>query len=141
MSRVNIQEIQPGAYQAMFGLESYIAESTIEKNLQELVRLRASLLNGCKFCIGMHTEAASKLGESQDRISNLTNWHESSLYSDKEKSALSATDEITKISVSGLTSETYAKLQSHFSDEEIAQLIMLCSLINTWNRIGISMDG
>ena len=139
MGRVNIQEVQPEAYKAMFGFEGYIAKSTIEKNLQELVRLRASLINGCKYCTGMHSEAAIKLGESQERISAVSDWQASDLFSEKERAALAAADDITKIAEAGLRNETYAKLTKFFTEEEIAQLVMLCALINAWNRMGISM--
>jgi len=141
MKRVNIQEVQPEAYKAMFALESYIAKSTIEKNLQELVRLRASLINGCQFCTSMHSEAAAKLGESQERIAAVSNWKASKLFTNKERAALAASDDITNISASGLKDETYKIIGEFFSEEEIAQLIMLCTLINAWNRMGISMAG
>jgi len=139
MSRVNIQEVQPEAYKAIFGVERYLATSSIDKTLQELVRLRSSVINGCTFCIGMHSEAAAKLGESQERIAAIADWQATDLFSDKERAALAAADDITKISDAGLTDETYARLGEHFSDEEIAQLIVLCALINTWNRMAISM--
>ena len=141
MSRINIEEIQPDAYQAMFGLEGYISKSTIDSNIQEFVRLRTSLINGCNYCIKIHTDSATKLGESNERVSNLSDWEKSDLYTYKERAALSAADEITNISHSGLTSDTYSQLQKYFTDEEIAQLIMLCAVINAWNRIGISMSG
>lgn len=141
MNRVNIQQVQPQAYQAMFGLEGYMAKSTIEANLQEMVRIRASIINGCQFCIGMHTEAAAKLGESNERIAALENWQTSDLFNEKEQAVLAATDEITNISVEGLSKETYTNLGMFFSEEEIAQLIMLAAIINAWNRIGVSMAG
>ncbi|WNC66989.1 carboxymuconolactone decarboxylase family protein [Thalassotalea nanhaiensis] len=139
MNRVNIQQVQPQAYQAMFGLEGYIAKSTIEANLQEMVRIRASIINGCQFCIGMHKDAATKLGESNERIAALDNWKTSDLFNEKEQAVLAATDEITNISVEGLSKETYTNLGMFFSEEEIAQLIMLAAIINAWNRIGVSM--
>ncbi len=141
MTRVNIQEIQPEAYKAMFGIEGYIAKSTIEKNLQELVRLRASLINGCRFCTGIHSEAAAKLGESKERIAAVSNWKESRLFTDKERAALAASDDITNIAEAGLQDATYKIVSEFFTEEEIAQLIMLCSIINAWNRMGISMAG
>jgi len=141
MARVDIQAIQPEAYKAMFGLEAYMAKSSIEKNLQELVRLRASVINGCQFCTGMHSTAAAELGESQERINAISNWQESELFSDKERAALAAVDDITNIADAGLRDETYSRLGEFFSEEEIAQLIMLGALINAWNRMGISMAG
>ena len=141
MARVDIQAVQPEAYKAMFGLEAYMAKSSIEKNLQELVRLRASVINGCQFCTGMHSEAAAKLGESQERIDAISDWQASDLFSDKERAALAAVDDITNIADAGLRDATYSRLGEFFSEEEIAQLIMLGALINAWNRMGISMAG
>ena len=141
MARVNIQQVDPDAYKAMFGLEGYMAKSTIDKNLQELVRLRASVINGCNFCTGMHTEAAQKLGESRERIDAVRDWESSGLFSYKEKAALAAVDDITKIAEAGLQESTYSRLAEHFTEVEIAQIIMLGAIINAWNRLGISMDG
>jgi len=139
MARVNIQEIQPEAYKAMFGLEGYIAKSSINSGLQELIRLRASVINGCELCKGMHSDGAAKQGESRERITAISDWQTSNLFSEPERAALAAVDEITNISEAGLTNETYSRLGDFFSEKEIAQLIMLCALINAWNRMGISM--
>ena len=139
MSRVNIQEVQPEAYKALFGVEKYMSTSSIEANIQEFVRLRASVINGCSFCKSMHSEALAKLGESEERVAAIADWQSSKLFSAKERAALAAADEITNISVSGLSDEAYLQLSQHFNDEEIAQLIVLCGLINLWNRMAISM--
>jgi len=140
MARVNIRKVQPEIYEAMSRLESYIAKSTIDKKLQELVRLRASVINGCEFCTEMHIEGAIKLGDSPCRIGAITDWHQSNLFSEKERAALAASDDITMISEAGLRDETYKLLINFFTEEEIAQLIVLCSVINAWNRLGISMS-
>jgi len=141
MNRVNIQEIQPEAYNAMFGLEAYIATSTIDKALQEMVRIRASLINGCQYCIGMHSEAASKLGINDEKIAELSNWKESGLFSVKEQAVFAVTDALTHVSVNGIPEDVYQNAADYFSKEEMAQLVMLISLINAWNRMGVSMAG
>jgi len=141
MSRVNIQEAQPEAYNAMFGLEKYIATSTINSALQEIVRIRASLINGCQFCIGMHSDAAKKLGVSDQQIAALSDWRKSELFSEQEKAVLAVTDALTHISVSGIPENVYQSAAQYLSNEEMAQLIMLIAVINAWNRMGVSMAG
>jgi len=140
MNRVNVQQAQPEAYNAMFGLEKYLATSTIACDLQELIRIRASVINQCQFCIGMHTEAAIKLGISGEKIQAVSNWQSSALFSDKEQAVLKMTDCMTNINAQGLPNEIYQSVVEYFSEEEIAQLIMLNATINAWNRIGISMS-
>jgi len=93
MKRVDIQKIQPDAYKAMFALEGYLATSSLKPTLQELVRLRASQINGCAFCIAMHTDAATKLGETAQRLDALAQWRSSPLFSEKEKFRQKATRE------------------------------------------------
>jgi len=141
MQRVNIQQCQPEAYDAMFGLEKYMGNSTLDADLQEIIRLRASVLNGCQFCTDMHSKAAKKLGVSDEKIDALADWQQSSLFSDKEQAALAMTDSVTHISAKGLPEHIYQKVAKYFREEEIAQLIMLMAVVNAWNRMGISMAG
>lgn len=141
MPRINIQARQPEAYNAMFGLEKYLANSTVEDSLQEIIRIRASLLNGCQFCIGMHTETAKNLGVSDIKIAAVTDWQQSNLFTDKEQAVLSMTDSITHISVNGLPEDIYQSVAIFFTEDEIAQLIMIMVTINAWNRMGVSMAG
>lgn len=138
MSRVNIKEQQPQAYEAMFGLEQYLADTKVAPDLRELVRIRASLINQCQFCIGMHSEAAKKLGVSDEKINALYDWEANKLFDDKEQAALSVTDAVTNISAEGLPNDIYENAEKFFSDDELAQLIVLISTINAWNRIGVS---
>ena len=140
MSRVNVQKSQPEAYNAMFGIEKYLASSTIPKDLQEIIRVRASLINQCHFCIGMHSAAAKTSGISDDKIAAITNWQSSTEFSDKECAVLQMTDCVTNIKDKGLPNDVYQAVETFFTEEEVAQLIMLISTINAWNRIGISMS-
>jgi len=138
MNRVNIQKIQPEAYAAMFGLEGYLATSTLPVILQELVRLRASQINGCNFCKGMHTDAAKKHGETDGRLAVLANWTTSDLFDEKERATLEVAEAVTIIADQGLSDELYSKVAKFLSAEEIAQLIVLIATVNAWNRIGIA---
>lgn len=137
-TRIDVGQIEPKAYEAMMVMEKYLGESTIEIGLSELIRFRASQINGCAYCIEMHSQEALKKGENQNRLFALSAWWESPLFTEKEKSALAMTDEITEIVKDGLSDVTFEKVNKYFSENEIAQLIMLIGTINTWNRIAIS---
>lgn len=137
-TRINIEKLEPKAYEAMMVMEKYLGQSSIDTNLSELIRFRVSQINGCAYCIEMHSQEALKKGETQNRLFALSAWWETPLFTEKEKSALAMTDEITEISKYGLSDKTFEKVNKHFSENEIAQLIMLIGLINTWNRIAIS---
>jgi AhpD family alkylhydroperoxidase len=137
-TRIDIEQLEPKAYEAMMVMEKYLAESAIKIKLAELIRFRVSQINGCAYCIEMHSQIAIKDGEKQNRLFALSAWWESPLFTEKEKSALAMTDEITKIAKGGLSNQTFEKVNKYFSEKEIAQLIMLIGLINTWNRIAIS---
>jgi len=141
MSRVNIQRSQPEAYEAVFGLEKYLANSTVDAALQEIVRVRASVVNGCQYCIGIHSDAAKALGISGEKLSDVAYWQKSDLFSDKEQAVLAMTDAVTNISINGVPECVYQKVATFFSEGEIAQLIMLMATINLWNRLGVSMAG
>ncbi|WDE12002.1 carboxymuconolactone decarboxylase family protein [Thalassomonas haliotis] len=141
MPRVNIQERQPEAYNAMFGLEKYLASSSVDADLQEIIRIRASILNGCQFCLGMHSEAAKKLGVSDEKLHAVENWQQSKLFNEKEQAVLAMTDSVTHISAKGLPTDVYQKASEFFNEDEMAQLITLMATINAWNRLGVAMAG
>ncbi len=136
--RIRVNDLEPESYKAMYGLEKYLNSTSLSKSLRELIKIRASQINGCAFCIDMHTKDALEFGETNRRIFAISAWWESPLFDEKEKTALQMTDEITKISDKGLTSETYKRAKANFSDNEIAQIIMAISVINVWNRIAVS---
>ncbi len=136
--RLNINELEPKAYKAMMGLESYGKTCTLNPLHKELIKIRASQLNGCAYCLDMHTEDALKLGESQRRIFALSVWHESHLFSEKERILLQLTDEVTMIAEKGVTDKTYKKAIDVFGKQNTAQIIMLIVTINAWNRIAVS---
>lgn len=137
--RVNIYETEPTGYKALLGLESYLATTSISKTTKELIKIRASQINGCAFCINMHTTDARKHGETEQRIYLLNAWKEvENLYTDEERVVLALTEEITLIANGGVSDATYKKAHTMFNDTEIAQIIMAIIAINAWNRLAIA---
>ena len=136
--RIDVQRIEPKAYEAMLGMEKYLSTSTLDKKLIELIKIRASQINGCAYCLEMHANDALKYGETQRRIFAVSAWWESPLFDEKEKIALKMAEEITLIAKEGLSAETYRRAKENFSDNEIAQIIMVTVTINSWNRIAVS---
>lgn len=122
----------------MLGLEQYITNSGIAPSLRELIKIRASQINGCAYCIDMHTQAALKLGETQRRIFALSAWKESPLFTEAERAVLQLTEEVTLISEDGISDETYNTVFDMFGDNVLAQIIMQILIINSWNRIAVS---
>jgi AhpD family alkylhydroperoxidase len=136
--RISIKDIEPEAYKAMYALEAYSKKSTLDPKLKELIKMRASQINGCAYCVDMHTEDALKIGESERRIFALAVWHESQLFTEEERALLQLTEEVTKISDKGVTDETYERAIEFFGPELTAQIIMMIVAINGWNRIAVS---
>ena len=136
--RLNLQTIEPGAFQAMLGLEKYLSGISLDKLLIDLIKIRASQLNGCAYCIQMHTEDARSLGETEQRLYALSAWKESPLFSDQERAVLALTYEVTQISKEAVKEQTYQHCQKYLSDHEIAQCIMQIVQINSWNRIALA---
>jgi AhpD family alkylhydroperoxidase len=140
-TRVNIFETQPEVYKAMMGLEKFIASTTLNPIHKELIKIRASQINGCAFCIDMHTKEAKKLGLSDQRIFLLNAWKEvRTLYSDEEKAILAMTEEITLISHNQLSQATYDNAKKFFDDQYIIAIMMMIITINAWNRIAIATE-
>jgi len=137
-TRVNIFKTEPEAIKALSGLENYLKTSALTNIHQELIKLRASQINGCAFCIDMHTRDARKFGETEQRMHLLNAWRETTLYTEEERVILAMTEEITKISNHGLSDETYAKAASLFDQHYLSQVIMAIIMINAWNRLAIS---
>lgn len=137
-ARLNIAKVDATAYKAMMGLETYLAHIFLTPIQKELIKIRASQINGCAFCLDMHTKDALKYGETAQRIFLLSAWRETELFSVEEQVLLEMTEEITLIHQQGLTEETYQKAKKLFDEKQIAQIIMAIITINAWNRIGIS---
>jgi AhpD family alkylhydroperoxidase len=135
--RMDITKFAPDAYRHLFGIEQEVA-AKIDKNLLHLIKVRASQINGCTFCIGMHSDEALRDGEKPERLLLLDAWHESSAFSDKERAVLEWVEEITLIAESHASQEAFDGLKRFFSEEEIGWLTLGAAMINTWNRIAIS---
>lgn len=136
--RINIQETEPQAYKAMYALEGYLQTSALSKTHKELIKIRASQINGCAFCIDMHTKDALKNGETQQRIFLLNAWRETNLFTEEEKAVLALTEEMTKIHEHGVSDAVYAQVAALFEPHYLSQLIMAIVTINAWNRIAIT---
>jgi AhpD family alkylhydroperoxidase len=135
--RFQLTDMPQDAYKHLLQMEGLIAQH-VEPTLYHLVKLRASQINGCAFCLAMHTDEALKHGEKPERIVSLDAWEESPLYTDKERAALAWTEELTLIADSGASRESFDALRAQFSDDEIKWLIFAAVQINSWNRIAIS---
>lgn len=137
-NRIDISILEPKAYKAMLALESYLQNARLSKTHLELIKIRASQINGCAFCINMHTSDALQQGETAQRIFLLNTWKETELFTEEEKTILAITEEITLINQNGLTDKTYQQAEKLFDGNYIAQIIMAVVTINAWNRIAIS---
>jgi len=137
--RLNYTQVAPGAIRAALALDRYIKEeSTLEPELLELLKLRASQVNGCAYCIDMHTKDARKMGMSEQRLYLVSAWHEAPFYSDRERAALAWTDALTMISTDPVSDELYDEIRQHFSEREVVDLTIAVNAINNWNRLAIS---
>jgi AhpD family alkylhydroperoxidase len=139
-NRVNINKTEPQAYKAMYALEEYVATTQLTKTQKELVKIRASQINRCAYCIDMHTKDALKKGETAQRIFLLNAWRETDLFNEEEKALLAITEEVTLIHDQGLSDETYKKAEQLFGKNCVAQIIVAVSAINAWNRIAVSTN-
>ena len=138
-NRINVANIEPAGYKALMGLESYLATVAINKTLKELIKIRASQINGCAFCIHMHTADARKHGETEQRIYLLNAWKEAhQIYTDEEKAVLALTEEMTLIANGGVSDVTYQKAKSFFDDNQLAQMMIAIIAINAWNRMAVA---
>ena len=137
-ARLDYGTVAPGAMKAMYALEGYVKSTDIEQPLIELIKLRASQLNGCAYCVDMHTKDARIGGESEQRLYALTVWRETPFYTERERAALEWTEALTLISETHVPDEVYEIARQQFSEKELVDLTMIIVLINGWNRFGIS---
>ena len=136
--RINYGKVAPAAMKAMRGLEEYVASSGLEKPLYELVKTRASQINGCAYCLDMHTKDARKAGETEQRLYALSAWRETPFYTERERAALEWTEALTLISDTNVPDALYENVRKQFSESEIVALSMAIIAINGWNRLAIS---
>jgi AhpD family alkylhydroperoxidase len=136
--RMNFYHAAPDAFKALSALETQLQASGLEQSLIELVKTRASQINGCAFCINMHTEDARKHGETEQRLYLLNAWREAPVYTDRERAALAWTEAVTLVSETHVPDDVYENVRAQFSEAETVNLTMLVAAINAWNRIAIS---
>jgi AhpD family alkylhydroperoxidase len=135
--RMRINKVVPDGYKAVLGLEQYV-RGKVEHRLFELIKLRASYVNGCAFCIDMHSRDALQAGESAQRLFAVAAWREAPFFSKQERAAFALTDAVTLIADGGVPDEVWNEAGALWSEEEVADLILAISTINAWNRIAIS---
>jgi len=136
--RLDFYQSNPAAIQAVMGLEKALAKSTLEKPLTELVRLRASQINGCAYCVDLHTADARKGGEDDRRLATVSVWHETPFFTDRERAALAWAEAVTLVAQTRVPDDVWQSVRAQFSDAELVDLTLLVSTINTWNRLAIS---
>lgn len=139
-NRFRMHEVQPEAYKAMFGLDKYLSNTGLDPIQKELIKIRVSQINGCSYCLNKHTQEARNLGETEQRLYLLCVWKEVDLFTEEEKAILALTEQITLISVDGVTDDVYEKVIGLFGEEKTAQLIMMIITFNAWTRIGVSLQ-
>jgi len=136
--RMNIEKLEPEGFSTLLNVEAYLSKISLSNKDKELIKIRASQLNACAYCIEMHTSTAREAGETESRIYALNAWKESPLFTDEEKALLSVTEEVTFIAEGGLTEETFQNARKYFSDHLIMQAIIQVAMTNAWNRIATS---
>jgi AhpD family alkylhydroperoxidase len=138
-TRLNPYAVAPQGVQKMIELEEILKNSGLEYSLYELVKMRASQINGCAFCLHMHSKDARAAGETEERLHLLVAWRESSLYTPRERAALAWTEALTNLAQTGAPDADYDGLKPHFSEVEIVNLTLLIGLINSWNRMAVGL--
>lgn len=136
--RIHYTKVAPGAYHALLGLEKYLHESGLEERLLGLIKLRASQINGCAFCLDMHWKDLRAIGESEQRMYSLDAWRESPYYTDRERAALAWTEAVTQVADTHVPDDVYEDVRRRFSEKELADLTVAVATINMWNRLSIA---
>ncbi len=137
--RLDIHTVDPKAHQAVYALERYVRESGIDHSLYELVKIRASQLNGCAYCLDMHTRDARKLGEQQRRLDVLSAWREApGMFTERERAALAFTEAVTRLGQSGVPDDVWNDVAAQFEPSLIVALLMAIATINVWNRLAVA---
>ena len=133
-----MRKTSPGAYRAMLGLETYLHDCAIEYALIKLVKIRASQINGCAFCLAMHVHDARKRGETDDRMHLLNAWRETAVFSARERAALAWTEVVTLVADSHVPDDAYEEARREFSEKELVDLTLVVTTINAWNRLAVA---
>lgn len=137
-TRFTMNKVNPAAYEAMFALERYVESTSIPKPLRELIKIRASQLNSCAFCIDMHTKEARRLGETEQRIYALNAWRETPFFTPEERAVLAFTEAVTLLADTHVPDDVYEEVRSYFDELQTSEILMQIVTINAWNRLGVS---
>lgn len=137
--RIDYYKLAPDALTIMMEMEKYTKSTGIDRKLRELIKIRASQINSCAYCINMHTTDARKMGESEQRLYCLSAWRECTFYTDAEKVALELTEHVTLIPTKRVPDELYQRVREHYDEKQYVDLILIINQINSWNRISIAM--
>jgi AhpD family alkylhydroperoxidase len=137
--RINFMQVSSKALQSLLGINAVIEEGGLDEKLLHLIELRASQINGCAYCIDMHSKDARAAGDTEQRLYGLNAWRESPYYTDRERAALEWTEAVTLVSSTGVPDSAYEAVRAQFSEKEIAFLTLAVSMINTWNRLNVAL--
>ena len=137
-TRIDYDKVAPGAFRAMFGLEKYLRGCGLETSLLDLIKMRASQINGCAYCLDMHSKDARAAGETEQRLYLLSAWREAPFYTERERAALAWTEALTLVSENHVPDEVYNQARQQFSEQELVDLSLAVVTINAWNRLAIS---
>jgi len=137
-ARIDLMHVTPGIIQAMLGLERQVRQAGFDEKLLDLVRMRASQINGCAYCLDMHSKDARANGETEQRLYGLPAWRETPYYSPRERAALELTEALTLVAGSGVSDDVYERVREQFSEHEVLHLTLAIVAINGWNRFNIT---
>ncbi|SNX70435.1 AhpD family alkylhydroperoxidase [Bacillus oleivorans] len=137
--RVDYYNVAPEALKIMMEMEKYTKTTGIDRKLRELIKIRASQINGCAYCLNMHTADARKMGETEQRIYCVSAWQECEFYTEAEKVALELTEHVTLIPTKRVPDVLYQRVREHYDEKQYVDLVLIINQINSWNRISISM--
>lgn len=137
--RIDVTKVSPAVYQAAAALQMYVDQSGLDAKLRELIKIRASQINGCAFCLAMHTRDARKIGETDERMHLLAAWREAPVYSARERAALAWVEAITLVTQGHVPDEAFEAVRKQFSEKEIVDLTAAAVVINSWNRLAIAL--
>ena len=136
--RMDYKKSAPNGYKAMSTLEQYVRSSGLEASLLELIKIRASQINGCAFCLDMHTKDARAAGETEQRLYTLSAWHETPFFTERERAALAWTEAVTRVPDTHVPDEVYESVRKHFNEQELVNITLAVVAINGWNRLAIA---
>ena len=136
--RINVAKLNPGGYKLMFGFAEYLAKSSLDRKLIDLVHLRVSQINGCAYCLDMHWKDLKAAGESDQRLYSLDAWRETTFYSERERAALTWAEATTNLRDGHVSDEVFDQVRAQFSEQELADLTLAVVAINGWNRLNIA---